>query len=88
MLWLFAAWIELSVKLVVGTLATTLVFCEYGSVVELRAVEIPVGEIDCSTGLACANNRLWIMMAQAANKRERHCSIILTLFEVLLGWSP
>ena len=88
MLWLFVAWIELSVKLVVGTLATTLVFCEYGSVVELRAVEMPVGEIDCSTGLACTKYWPWIMMTQAVNKRERNCSFILTLFEVLLGWSP
>jgi hypothetical protein len=28
------------------------------------------------------------MMTQAVNKRERNCSFILTLFEVLLGWSP
>lgn len=81
------AWIEFPVKLV-GTLAIRLVICEYGSVVELGAAEMLVGEIDSSTGLACTNNWLWIMMAQAVNKRARNCSFILTLFNVLLGWRP
>ncbi len=76
---LFMAWIEFPVKLV-GTLAIRLVICEYGSVVELRAAEMLVGEIDCSTGLACTNNWLWMMMAQAVNKRESKCSFILALF--------
>jgi hypothetical protein len=79
------ACIEFLVKLV-GTLAIRLVICEYGSVVELGAAEMPVGEADCSTGLACTNSWLWIEMAQAVKKRARNCSFILKLLKVFLRW--